>query len=207
MASIQQSLNQLLGAAAGAATAGSYMYRQSGTYQAQKAGQAAEKLGKISSEYTESLKGKMTQEQGQTIIDLENEVASMRKEALMAKPTKERAKEYQKALIGKDIAETDYSKEGLAIGDILDRRPHKTVKNEETGEWEIHFLDEETPETPATPKEEAETDAASRLGERIITAREMFSNLMNRKDILSAKERGQLATMYGKHKEKGGMDE
>lgn len=47
MASIQQSFNTLLGAVAGAATAGSYMYRQSPTYKAKQIEKAAEGEAKI----------------------------------------------------------------------------------------------------------------------------------------------------------------
>lgn len=46
MASIQQSLNQLLGAAAGVATAGSYLYRQTPGYQAKIENRLAEEKAK-----------------------------------------------------------------------------------------------------------------------------------------------------------------
>lgn len=52
MASIQQSLNQTLGALAGAATAGAYMYRQTPHYQARVSANEAENLLKVSKEAT-----------------------------------------------------------------------------------------------------------------------------------------------------------
>lgn len=204
MASIQQSLNALIGAAAGAATMGSYMYRQSGTYQAQKAGLAAEKLSKTAKEYTEGLPKKMTEEQGQTIIGLDQEISSLRKEALMASPNRERAEAYKNALVRQDISETDYSREGLAVGEELERRPHKVVKNDK-GEWEVQFLDE----AAATPKAEAERaalDRVARTTEAQTTQREALKDRFNFLKAFSAKERRQFETAYNRHKNKGEID-
>ena len=205
MASIQQSLNTLLGAAAGAATAGSYMYRQSGTYQAQKAGSAAKKLDKTLKDYEKGIEGKMTEEQGKTIIDLSKEVSDMRKDALMSKPTQKRAEAYKNALIGQDISETEYSKEGLALGEMLERRPHKTVKNEKTGEWEIQFLDE-VAATPKAKAEQAGLDRLTQATETQIAQRESRKERFEFLKSFSAKERGQFETAYNRHKNKGEID-
>lgn len=204
MASIQQSLNQLLGAAAGTATAGSYMYRQSGTYQAQKAGLAAKKLDKTLKDYEKNIEGKMTEEQGKTIIDLSKEVSDMRKDALMSKPTKTRAEAYKNALIGQDISETEYSKEGLAIGEMLERRPHKMIKNDK-GEWEIQFLDE-TAATPKTKAEQAGLDRLTQATETQLTQRQALKDRFDFLKAFSAKERGQFETAYNRHKNKGEID-
>ena len=205
MASIQQSLNQLLGATAGAATMGSYMYRQSGTYQARKAEKAATELEKTSRQYEENIKGKMTEEQGKTIIDLDKGVSELRKDALMSKPNEKRANEYKNALSRQDVSETDYSKEGLALGELLERRPHKTVKNEKTGEWEIQFLDEAAA-TPKAKAEQAGLDRVAQSAETQLTQRQALKERFDFLKAFSAKERGQFETAYNRHKNKGEID-
>lgn len=55
-------------------------------------------------------------------------------------------------------------------------------------------------------KKEAEQGAATRLDTKTFSARNMLEALAERRDLLSAKERGQLTTMLGRNKTKGGID-
>lgn len=96
MASIQQSLNQLLGAAAGVATAGSYLYRQTPGYQARqydkeaKAGEALIESG--SSEFYENSEDFYKEQTRQA-----EEVLKAREKAYKTKPTVDRHEEYIRA--------------------------------------------------------------------------------------------------------------
>lgn len=71
MASIQQSLNQLLGAVAGATTMGSYMYRQSGTYQDILAERKARKLEQVAEDVDKTQRN-LIREAGRTQTEIEN---------------------------------------------------------------------------------------------------------------------------------------
>lgn len=106
MASIQQSMNQLLGAVAGATTAGSYMFRQTGTYQDMMAEQKAKKLEKTAQEVNKEIHNQtqivddFESEEGrrkakartQTIVGLGNYRNELQQEAYRTAPTSKRAK-------------------------------------------------------------------------------------------------------------------
>lgn len=106
MASIQQSMNQLLGAMAGAATAGTYLYRQSGHYQDVLAERKAQKLEKTAGEVQqeihnqtqivddfESEEGRRNaQARTKAIVGLTNYRDELRQEAYKTSPTSKRAK-------------------------------------------------------------------------------------------------------------------
>lgn len=170
MASIQQSLNQLLGAAAGAATAGSYMIRQSAGYQAKQEANRLENRAERLQQYSEG-------------IDVED---------LGEAYGKSRELQIEAAMI-------DPKKMVPSHDD-----PSKKVTRAERAH---QLLGEIAAENRAANKAKAESEAVSRLETRSMTAREMLTALQERKDLLSAKERGQLGTMAGRHKDKGGMDE
>ena len=166
MASIQQSLNQLLGATAGVATAGSYMYRQSNKYQASQLEKKAERL----QEFTEGIDVADTGE-------AYDESRKLQIEAAKLDPNK------------KVASHDDFSK--------------KITRAERARE----LYEEIAEENRANAKRKAEANAVQRQEQKIMTARNMLEALKERKDLLSAKERGQLGTMLGRNKEKGGMDE
>lgn len=98
MASIQQSLNQLLGAAAGAATAGSYMIRQSDMYKAAQLDKKAEKL----EEYTEAID---VEDEGEAY----EESRQARVEAAKLSPTKKRT-ERAMEIFGERVEEEAFPK-------------------------------------------------------------------------------------------------
>lgn len=161
MASIQQSLNQLLGATAGVATAGSYMVRQSSRYQARQADKQAdairEFLDRGATEFAENPEEKTE--------ELMSEELALREKALKLGPS---VKRHNKLVAGYE---------------------------EMTDVKAIHR------------QGIAESEALQRQEQKIMSARNMLEALQQRKDLLSAKERGQLGTMLGRNKEKGGMDE
>ena len=173
MASIQQSLNQLLGATAGVATAGSYMVRQSPEFRAKQLDKGATEVQKQVTNLINDL-DKIPQEdsiqhkaQTQAIAKIAEKRRDIVERAFDTSPTFDRAKKLAVAERGRVIkAERDRMKQ-----------------------------------------EYAEQNSISRLETRSMTARNMLEALQQRKDLLSAKERGQLGTMLGRNKEKGGMDE
>lgn len=92
MASIQQSLNQLLGAATGAATVGSYMYRQSNFYKAGMAEKSAKTIEKTLEANKEDL-AKMTPAQREAHLKRQKLATEKRAEAGTLYPTKKRAED------------------------------------------------------------------------------------------------------------------
>ena len=173
MASIQQSLNQLLGATAGTFTAGSYMIRQSPEFRAKQLDEGAKDVQKQVTNLINDLENIPKEDsiahkaQTQAITKLAEKRRDLVERAFDTSPTFDRAKKLAGAERGRVIkAERDKMKQ-----------------------------------------EYAEKNAISRLETRSMTARNMLEALKERKDLLSAKERGQLGTMLGRNKEKGGMDE
>ena len=91
MASIQGAMNQLLGAVAGTATIGSYMYKQSNTYQAKQAEKQVEDINKT----FDVPGGRPGTYEG--IEEVGQKAVALREKALELKPTKQRAEALRKA--------------------------------------------------------------------------------------------------------------
>lgn len=161
MASIQQSLNQLLGAAAGVATAGSYLYRQTPGYQGKQAIKTAENLLTVSKEIVAD-----DLEEGTKVA--EEAVAAARKGYSLKRSNK---------------AENTYFD---ALSNLQDYK--------------------EALEMIEPKQKQAEQNAITRIQKQTMTHREMFEGLLARKELLSAKEHGQLDTMYHRHLKKGELD-
>ena len=102
MASIQQSLNQLLGAVAGATTMGSYMYRQTPGYQEKKElellDRKTNKLYNAMEETAYQSGGEEGTPEWEALRNLEEEDIKTKRRALEIDPTEERAKEYSRAM-------------------------------------------------------------------------------------------------------------
>ena len=163
MTSIQQSMNQMLGAVAGATTMGAYMYRQSDTFKAKQ--------------YDKEAKS------AQDIMD-SGQSEFYENDADFYEAQKQQAEELLKAR----------------------EKAYKTKPDEKRHEAYIKATKEYSDRVQEQRDYMAEQNAISRLEKRSMTAREMLSALQERKDLLSAKERGQIGTMAGRHKDKGGMD-
>lgn len=181
MASIQQSLNQLLGATAGAATMGSYMYRQSDTHKIKtlerrqtKLDEAssqlgemaidelAQKLGKSPAELTKKdLEGFYETQSGAASGDVNIELANTARELLQLQPSKERAEMYS-----------------AYKGNVLDKE-----RAEQVG-----------------------FDRLTKSTETQLTQRQALKERFDFLKAFSAKERGQFETAYNRHKNKGEID-
>lgn len=97
MASIQQSLNQLLGAVAGATTAGSYIYRQTPGYQARKAEKGVESINKQFSLQGDGTIEEATPEARERALKAGEKAMSLREEALNLAPNAKRLENVEKA--------------------------------------------------------------------------------------------------------------
>ena len=177
MASIQQSLNALLGSAAGAATAGTYLHRQTPEYQRSQEIKglkseienitvAQEKLGELASDTEDKYGG-----------DFENTPAYKAADNLQSKLVEKRQR----------LLQLDWNEDTA-----------KQLANDTAALENIN--------TKLALQKKAESNSLDRLETRTMTAREMLASLIERKDLLSAKERGQLTTMAGRNKDKGGFD-
>jgi hypothetical protein len=96
MASIQQSLNQLLGAVAGTATATSYLVRQTPGYKARKAEQGVENINKQFSLQKGTIE-EATPEARERALRAGEKAVSLREEALNLAPNAERLENVEKA--------------------------------------------------------------------------------------------------------------
>lgn len=179
MASIQQSLNALIGTGSAAATMGAYMYRQSDAYKIKTLEKRQSKLDKASTELGEMAIEELSQKLGKSPAELTKKDL----EGFYETPSGGASGD-----VNKELADT--------ARELLQLDPSRQ-RAEMYSAYKGNVLD----------KERAESNAVSRLETRSMTAREMLSALQERKDLLSAKERGQLGTMAGRHKDKGGMDE
>lgn len=168
MASIQQSMNQLLGAAMGAATAGSYMYRQSPTYQRKT------EIRNLKSE----------------IEDIEESQAKLGELASGQSDDFENTPAYRAA---NELEATRYAKTQKLLGLDWDEATARRLAHSKGVLEEI-------------ARKEAEAAGLSRVETQSLTHREMFEALLARKEMLSAKEHGQLDTMYHRHLKKGDID-
>ena len=186
MASIQQALNQGLAQAMAVGTAGLYGYSQSEGF---KKKQEAKHLYKEMSgmeEASEALSGKAAEE-------------------LAAKLGKKPEELTMKDMSGPGFYDTlaGRSLEGISrrLANTSTRRyelePDK-FNQERMFSWNENLQ--------AQLQDMAEQGAATRLDTKTLSARNMLEELAERRDLLSAKERGQLSTMLGRNKTKGGMD-
>lgn len=186
MASIQQALNQGLAQAMAVGTAGLYGYTQTEGF---KSKQEAKHLYKEKSGLEEA------------------------GEAMSEKATEEFAAKLGKKPIDltiKDMGDPGFyntlsgrSLEGVnkRLADVSTRlyelEPDEFNK-EQMIVWNKNYQ--------AQLQDMAEQGAATRLDTKTLSARNMLEALTERRDLLSAKERGQLTTMLGRNKTKGGMD-
>ena len=182
MTSIQQSMNQMLGAIAGVATAGSYMARQTPGFKRKEELSHLAKQAKdleVGEEELSTQAGYETYEEGQkgNLVEVDKTSAWKRMKEVSEKRLRVAQREFEL--------------------DPTEKRAEHLRKLQQ--DFEENF--------PADAKQQAEDNAMERLETRSMTAREMLSALQQRKDLLSAKERGQIGTMAGRHKDKGGMDE
>lgn len=91
MASIQQSMNQLLGAAAGAATAGAYMTRQSDWYKAKQADKAVENINESLALQNNRSMEDLSETEENYLLNTADTAVGLREQALTTAPTAERA--------------------------------------------------------------------------------------------------------------------
>lgn len=97
MASIQQSLNQLLGVVAGTATAGSYILRQTPGYKARQVEEGVKNINKQFSLQGEKTIEESTPEARARALKAGEKAVSLREEALNLAPTAERLENVEKA--------------------------------------------------------------------------------------------------------------
>lgn len=205
MASIQQSLNQLLGATAGAATMGSYMIRGSDWY---KAGQLEKRANKLM-KYELAQTGEKTGEAYEEARKLEVEAAKLH-------PTKERVDRASVIWGERDEEAEPITKSKLAKEDPNKRVPLPFATDTGAPEGTLQDVIEAS-NAPAEPlslhqqaRKKAEAEAFSRLKNQTATLRNQTEARKDRFDmlraVLSAKERSQLDTMYNRHKNKGELD-
>lgn len=170
MASIQQSLNQLLGAAAGAATAGSYMYAHHPGTQARQADKAAATIMKdregLINERTSKLASGAIEKDGIT------------EKALIK--TEENLRDLQEG----------FAHKAYSLSPTADRA--RSIMRLERGKAARQIF--------------AEQNSAERLNQQTQSTRDMLAGLLERKDLLSAKKRGQLNDIYHTIDKKGGFD-
>lgn len=145
MASIQQSLNTLLGAIAGATTAGTYMYRQTPGYQEKKElellDRKTNKLYNALEETAYQSKGEEGTPEWEALRNLEEEDIKAKRRALEIDPTEERAKKYSKAM--KEYASDFPNKKAKAEQAGLDRLTQATetqIAQRESGKERFEFL-------------------------------------------------------------------
>lgn len=203
MASIQQSLNQLLGATAGVATAGAYMYRQTPGYQAKQLERGVEKINKQFNLQGEKTLQEATPEERARMLRAGEEATKLREEALKIAPTPKRLENIEKA-------ETSLKtlKEGIAQAEAHEAEQEARAAYEAEQAEAYEASQNITP--VETAKARAEQNAITRLQNTIEAQTEQKNSLKDRfdrlREILSAKERGQLDTMYNRHRKKGEID-
>ena len=161
MASIQQSMNQLLGAVAGASTAGAYLYRQTPSYKARqydkeaKAGQAIIESGQ--SEFYENNADFYEAQSRQA-----GDVLRATESAYKTKPSEARHEAYIKAT-------KEYS-------DRLQEQREYTAEAEQRAQAQVQAQDQ------------AEQNALARLEARSEKRRGMIEGVWQRKDIVRNNE-------------------
>lgn len=106
MTSIQGAYSQLLGAAAGAATAGSYMTRQSDWYKAKQAEQKVDKINKSLSLQEHRSLDELSETEAEYLTETAETGVNLREQALVAAPTEKRAKALEKAQTTKQTLNT-----------------------------------------------------------------------------------------------------
>ena len=183
MTSIQQSMNQMLGAVAGVATAGSYMARQTPGFKRK------EELDRLATQRARLIEaGEQLSEQAGVEVG-----EAMDKKGVDLDPEQTKAWKAMKPTMEKELETA--------------RRQFELDPTEARAKDYAQLQKEYDLAYPEEAKAKAEENAVKRVETRMMTAREMLSALQQRKDLLSAKERGQIGTMAGRHKDKGGMDE
>lgn len=134
MASIQQSMNQLLGAVAGATTAGTYMYRQSNTYKAGVAEKSARTIEKTLGATEEDI-ANMTSAQREAHLKRQELATEKRAEAGTLRPSKKRAEgisaSYQQLAEKKGMIEQVEEKERGALAEEAEAQAKAEFEAEE----------------------------------------------------------------------------
>lgn len=146
MASIQQSLNQLLGVVAGTATAGSYMYRQTPGYKARQVEEGVKNINKQFSLQGGKTIEEITPEARERALKAGEKAVSLREEALNLAPTAERLENVEKA-------ETSLKKlkEGISQAEAKEKK--EAEKETETEERDMD-LEEQLSEDTRLAREE-----------------------------------------------------
>lgn len=97
MASIQQSMNQLLGAVAGATTAGTYMYRQSDAFKARQAERGVASINKQFALHKDQTIAEASPEERARLLEAGKRGVQLREKAFETKPTAKRLEKIRKA--------------------------------------------------------------------------------------------------------------
>lgn len=135
MASIQQSLNQLLGVVAGTATAGSYIYRQTPGYKARQLEEGVENINKQFSLQGGKTIEEVTPEARERALKAGEKAVSLREEALNLAPTAERLENVEKA-------ETSLKKLKEGISQVEAKEKKEAEKETETEERDMDLANQ-----------------------------------------------------------------
>lgn len=135
MASIQQSLNQLLGVVAGTATAGSYIYRQTPGYKARQLEEGVENINKQFSLQGGKTIEEATPEARARALKAGEKAVSLREEALNLAPTAERLANVEKA-------ETSLKTLKEGISQVEEKEKKEAEKEAETEERDIDLAEQ-----------------------------------------------------------------
>lgn len=197
MASIQQSLNQLISSTAGLATAGTYLYSQSPEY---KARQKEKGVGNINKQFQlqkdQTIQG-ATPEVRERLLKAGEKGVSLREEALDLAPSAQRLENLSKA-----EASLKELREAVADAEIEEAR--RKAEEEQRYEAEMAYMEEQN--FNATPQAIAEKKAVQRITAKTDAQRQMLQGLVERFDTLSAKQQRQVLDVAHKSAKKGGND-
>ena len=196
MASIQQSMNALVGSALGAATTGSYFYRQSSGYQAKQLEKGVEKINKQFGLQGNKTIQEASPEERARLLKAGEKGIELREKAFEMAPNAKRLE---------NISKAEKSLKTLKEG-IAEAEEQEAIEQQRQEEAEA-YMEENAFESFITPKVVAEQKALDRLTDKIDTQTAQKQAYKDRLDTLrekaSAKERGQLDTMIGRLRNKG----
>ena len=198
MASIQQSLNALMGSALGAATVGSYMYRQTPGFQAKQIEKGVDKINKQFALHGNNTIEQATPEDRARLLQAGEKGVELREKAFEMAPTAKRLE---------NITKAEGSLKTLKQG-VAEAEEQEAINQQLQEEAEAH-MQEQAFESSITPKEKAEGNAINRLAaatQAQITQRDALKDRFEFLKSFSAKERAQFESAYNRHKNKGEID-
>ena len=211
MASIQQSMNALVGSALGAATTGSYFYRQSSGYQARQLEKGVEKINKQFSLHGDKTIQEASPEERAHLLKAGEEGTKLRERAFEMAPTTKRLENLSNAegslkTLKQVIAEVEEREKEEREAAEREAAEREAIE-QQLQEAAEAYMEENAFESFITPKVVAEQKALDRLTDKIDTQTAQKQAYKDRLDTLrekaSAKERGQLDTMIGRLRNKG----